>query len=110
MLPRVVASGLKGISGALSVEPAASGREYEASLRGHLLAFEEIDTKQGQRVRVRVELRLIRDDGTEIWSRLLAREVKVSSDAVAGIVAGLSAALSEAVYESRSDLERALER
>ena len=109
MLPRVVASGLKGISGALSVEPAASGRDYEASLRGRLLVFEEIDTKQGQRVRMRVELRLIRDDGTEIWSRLLAREVTVSSDAVAGIVTGLSAALSEAVYESRSDLERALE-
>lgn len=108
MLPRVVSNGLGGVPGVFSIEPAASGREYEASLRGRVLAIEEIDTPGSQRVRVRVDLTLTRKDGTEIWSQILAREAPVPSKDVAAVVHAVRTALAEEIRDSRQGLERIL--
>jgi ABC-type uncharacterized transport system auxiliary subunit len=109
MLPGVVASAYSGVPGAKSIEPMTSGRSYDAFLRGRVLVFEEIDTADGPRIRVHVNLRLDASDGTQLWTATLSRDTDVSSNNVGSVVEQMRSELAEAIRESRPDLQSALQ-
>jgi uncharacterized lipoprotein YmbA len=109
MLPRVAAAAFDGVPGAKSIEMAASGRDYDAYLAGRVLMLEEIDSPDGQRVRVRLALRLTADDEA-IWSDTVAGEADLSSDDVGDVVQRMRSALDDALREARSGLQAALSR
>jgi len=109
MLPGVVASAYDGVPGAVFIEPMSPGRTYDAFLRGRLLVFEEIDTPEGPRVRVRATLRLHAADGTELWSARLSRDADVSSQDVGDVVEQMRSALAETIRETRPNLQSALQ-
>jgi uncharacterized lipoprotein YmbA len=104
MLPRVVAAELGGLSGVKSIESIAALREYDAYLAGRVLAFEEIDTSEGQRVRVRLALRLATDED-EIWSETVTGDTTLSPDGVGDVVHGMRSALADALRSARPGLE-----
>ena len=109
MLPRVVAAELVGTSGLRSIEPAAPGRDYDAHLQGRVLVFEEIDTSEGPRVRIRVTLTLRAEDGrVELWSETLSADAPAAAEDVGEVVARLQTLLAETVRASRPGLEQAL--
>ncbi len=108
MLPGVVAAGLAGVGGVERIEPVTEGRDYDAYLRGRVLAFEEIDTPQGERIRVRLALTLRTGDGRELWVEMLNREAALSTGDVHGVVERMRSALEEGLRASRPSLERAL--
>ena len=109
MLPGVVASAYSGVPGARSIEPMTSGRNYDAFMRGRVLAFEEIDAPGGPRVRVHLTLRLHASDGTELWSATLSRDADVLSKDVGDVVEQMRSALADAIRESRPNLQSALQ-
>ena len=108
MLPRVVAAGLRGTPGVSAIEPAASARDYAATLEGRLLSLEEVDTPEGQRVLVRMHLTLRLADGTEIWTESLAGEGTAESGEVAALVEELCGVLGQVLGQARVGLEQAL--
>ena len=108
MLPGVVAAGLAGVGGVERIEPATQGRDYDAYLRGRVLAFEEIDTPEGERILVRLTLTLLTGDGRELWVEMLDHEAALSTGDVRGVVERMQAALDEGLRASRHGLERAL--
>ena len=108
MLPGVVAAGLAGVGGVERIEPATQGRDYDAYLRGRVLAFEEIDTPEGERILVRLTLTLLTGDGRELWVEMLDHEAALSTGDVRGVVERMQAALDEGLRASRPGLERAL--
>lgn len=107
MLPRVVAAAFDGASGVKSIESIAPGRSYDAYLGGRVLAFEEIDTSDGQRVRVQLALRLANDDD-EIWSDTVTGDATLSTDDVGDVVHEMRSALADALRSARPGLEVAL--
>ena len=110
MLPKVVAEHLEGASGIASIEPSAPGRAYRALLEGRLIALEEIDTTEGQRAYVMLDLTLRLDDGDVLWSDRLSGEASTRTDRVDHVVEVMRSALGTALDEARSRLERALAR
>jgi ABC-type uncharacterized transport system auxiliary subunit len=108
MVPRVVASAFHGLAGLKSIEPVVPGRRYDAYLGGRVLVFEEIDTPEGQSVRIRVTLRLsVNDD--EIWSDTIVGRDTLSTDDVGDIVARMQTALTAALRSARPALQLALD-
>jgi ABC-type uncharacterized transport system auxiliary subunit len=104
MLPRVVAAAFGDVPGTKSIESSAPGRSYDAYLGGRVLAFEEIDTSEGQRVRVRLALHLSTNDA-EIWSDTVTGQAALSSDDVGDVVHEMRSALADALREARPGLE-----
>ena len=109
MLPGVVAAGLTGISGVERIEPTAEGHVYDVYLRGRVLAFEEIDTPEGERILVRLALTLLTGDGKVLWVEILDRESALSTGEVRGVVERMQAALDEGLHAFRPGLEQALQ-
>lgn len=109
MLPGVVAAGLTDVGGVERIEPAEEGRVYDIYLRGRVMAFEEIDTPEGERILVRLALTLITGDGEELWVEILDRESALSTGEVRGVVERMQAALVEGLRAFRPGLERALQ-
>jgi len=107
MLPRVAAATFADLPGVRGVEPAVSGRRYDAQLHGRVHVFEEIDTADGQRVRVELSLTLVRDD-TELWSQTVVGEDELSTEEVGRIVESMRAALNEALESARAGLAGAV--
>ncbi len=110
MLPQVVAEGLRGTPGVGAIEPAAPTREYAATLEGRVLSLEEVDTPEGPRVLVRMQLTLRLADGTEIWTESLAGEGAAESEEVVGLVEELCGVLGQVLEQARAGLEQALRR
>jgi uncharacterized lipoprotein YmbA len=108
MLAAAVATGLEGAAGISVIEPVAAGRAYRAFLNGRVLAVEEIDLADRQRVRAEVELRLVGPDGAELWSDVLTARGETSTEQVGEVVEALSAALAEALAGTRESLAVAL--
>ncbi len=108
MLPGVVAAALSGLDGVESIGPVADGRDYDAYFRGRVLAFEEIDTPEGERILVRLALTLQADDGTELWVEILDREAALTTGEVRDAVERMREALEEGLRAARPGLERAL--
>ncbi len=109
MLPKVVAAGLHGTTGVSSIGPIVPGRDYAAFLEGRVLELEQIDVPEGQRVRVRLELTLRLEDGTELFSETLTGETITRTRKVSEVVEEMSTALEQALNEAREGLERALQ-
>lgn len=108
MLPDVVADGLSSAPGVKWVEPTNPRRSYDAHLYGRLLEIEEIDRKDDQIVRIRLELQLTSADGVEIWSQRLEAENTTRTDDVAVIVEQFNRTLSDLLARARADFSRAL--
>jgi len=110
MLPQLVASELSAAEGSVPVriEVASSDREYAAELSGRLLALEEIDTAEGQIVRVRLQLMLRQADGREIWSKTLDDETTVSTREVTVIVEQMRRSLAQAVRAAGDEMATSL--
>lgn len=108
MLPRVAAAALRGTRGVRSVEPTAHGGDYDALLHGRVQALEEVDTVEGQTVRVRMRLVLREPDGRELWSETIAGEATLRTDDVADIVERMNSVLSGSFREARVSLAKAL--
>jgi len=110
MLPGVVASAFEGTEGIGTVEPVVPGRSYGAYVTGRVLAFEEVDLPEGQRVRISLSLRLRLADGGERWTRRISGESGLQAENVAEIVDAMRSLLSELLREARADLALALNR
>ena len=107
MLPALVAEACRGLSGVQQVEPAFAGDQYDAYLYGRIAALEEVDTPNGVRVRVRLDLRLERN-GVTLWSDTAEHESDVLGREVHDVVRGMAASIAEAVRAVRPALEAAL--
>jgi uncharacterized lipoprotein YmbA len=110
MLPGVVASAFEGAEGIGTIEPVVPGRSYAAYVTGRVLAFEEVDLPEGQRVRISLSLRLRLADGDELWTGRLSGESGLQTDSVADIVDAMRSLVSELLREARTDLASALSR
>ena len=108
MLPGAVAAALDGVAGLASIEPAAPGRDYPATLDGRLRVLEEIDLPEGQQVRLHLSLALRLADDTPVWSGEVRGERTIRAGAVDELVAGFTETLEAALREARDDLQRAL--
>ena len=108
MLPRLAAASFGELDGVGSAEPVSSGHDYDALLRGRLLALEEIDTAAGQRVQVRLVLRLFAE-GRAVWSETVSGQAELSTDEVGDVVDGMRSAVADALAGARPGLQRALE-
>jgi ABC-type uncharacterized transport system auxiliary subunit len=109
MIPRVVAAAFGGVPGVSSIEPVEPGRDYDAYLGGRVLAFEEIDTPDGQRVRVRLALRLFAND-EELWSQTVTGGSAFTTDDVGEVVERMRSALGNALRKARPGLQVTLSR
>ncbi|MDX1384381.1 MAG: ABC-type transport auxiliary lipoprotein family protein [Thermoanaerobaculia bacterium] len=107
MLPRLIADTLAGTAGIASIHPAAAGRTYDARLDSRLVALEEIDVGDEQRVRLRMGLRLVAGDEV-IWRRAVESEGTVRTDRVEAVVALMNDVLVAAIRDLRPGLEEAL--
>lgn len=111
MLPPVVAAAFGDVVGVAAIEPAVPGRIYDATLRGRVLALEEIDGPDGVRVGLRLTLDLDAADGTPLWSEALGDIGDTeAADEVSQVVTRMRALLDRLLAESRPGLERALHR
>lgn len=108
MLPEFVAASLRGTPGIATIEPRQPGAAYTALLDGRVQSLEEIDTNEGQRVRVRLKLSL-RDRGGELlWSEAISAEGLTRGRTVHDVVAEMSAALHDALSEAGDGLRQAI--
>jgi len=107
MLPRFVASAYADVPGLRSIEPAVPGRDYDAYLRGRVAAIEEIDTAEGQRVRIRLDLRLVIDD-RDVWAAQIRESASLTADGVADVVERIRSAIDEGLRGTIADLQFAL--
>lgn len=108
MLPAVVADGLSSAPGVKWVEPTNRRRSYDAHLYGRLLEIAEIDRRDDQMVRIRLELQLVSADGVEIWSQHLEAENVTRTDEVTVIVEQFNRTLGDLLARVRADFGRAL--
>jgi len=109
MLPRVAATSFSDLSGVSSIEPAEAGRDYDAQIGGRILAFEEIDTGEGQQVRVQLHLYLLVGN-EEVWAATVTGDDALHATEVGQIVQHMRAALATALEAARPDLQSALNR
>lgn len=108
MLPRAVATGLDGTDGVRLIEPAVTGRTYDAYLVGRVLTAEEIDHAGGQDVVLRFDLGLRSADGAELWSELVTAEGTIDTQEVGVVVEQMNRVLSQAIEEIRGSFARAI--
>ena len=108
MLPLAVVTGLEGADGLRLIEPAVTGRSYDAYLVGRVLALEEIDHSGGQDIVVRLRLALRSGDGTELWSEVLTAEDTINTREVGDIVERMSRVMGRAIEAARSSFGQAV--
>jgi uncharacterized lipoprotein YmbA len=108
MLPGVVATAFEGAEGIGTIEPVVPGRSYAAYVTGRVLAFEEVDLPEGQRVRISLSLRLRLADGDELWTGRVSGESGLQTDNVADIVDAMRSLFGELLQEARTELESTL--
>ena len=108
MLPGVVATAFEGAEGIGTIEPVVPGQSYAAYVTGRVLAFEEVDLPEGQRVRISISLRLQLANGDELWTGQVSGESGLQTDGVADIVDAMRALLGELLQEARLELASAL--
>jgi len=108
MLPLAVATGLDGADGLRLIEPAVTGRSYDAYLVGRVLTLEEVDHSGGQDIVVRLKLGLRSGDGTEVWSEVLTAEDTIDTQDVGDIVEQMSQVVSRAIEQARGSFGQAI--
>jgi ABC-type uncharacterized transport system auxiliary subunit len=91
------------------VELGNGGAEADLTLKGTLLAFEEVNTPQGAFGRVEIEAYLSKSDGTPIWSGTVGKEVPVEGENAKAAVRAITQAAEEAITSLLSSLQEALD-
>lgn len=99
-----MADGLRGTAGVDAIEPVTSGGDYTAFLRGRVVYLEEIDLPERQQARLQLELRLVDQTGSTLWSQEVAGSAEGKNETVADIVESLYQAFDQALQEARSGL------
>jgi len=107
MLPPLIAEACQGLSGVQRIEAAEADRKYDAYLYGRLVVLEEIDTPDGVRVLVRLDLRLVRN-GVTVWSETVAHETPIDRHDVGDVVQGMASSVRAAVRTAQPALQAAL--
>ena len=107
MLPPLIAEACRDLSGVQRIEAAEGDRQYDAYLRGRLLALEEIDAPDGVRVLVRLDLRLVRN-GVTVWSEIVAHETAIEGHDVRDVVRGMASSVRAAVRTAQPALHAVL--
>jgi len=107
MLPRFVATAYSGADGLRVIEPVAPGRDYDAHLRGRVAAVEEIDTPNGPRVHIRLDLRLV-IDGRDVWTARIQESSGVPTDGVAGVVERIGSVIDQGLRQTIPAFEAAV--
>ena len=107
MLPPLIAEACQDLTGVQRIEPAEAERQYDAYLHGRLTTLEEIDTPDGVRVLVRLDLRLVRN-GATVWSETVAHETPIDGNDVGDVVQGMAGAIRSAVRTVQPALYAAL--
>lgn len=102
-----MADGLRGTTGIRSIEPWTSAGEYDALLHGRVVYLEEIDVPDRQEARMRLELRLVGDEGSILWSQEVSGSASGHSATVAEIVEQLYSAFDQVLQQTRSSLAAA---
>jgi ABC-type uncharacterized transport system auxiliary subunit len=93
------------------VRMSATHEPSDFLLTGHLLNFEEIDYESGGKVRVALDLRLVRNtDHKTVWSDRRELEHAVGEEGVNGVVTALSAATDQLLSEMLPGLAAEAER
>jgi uncharacterized lipoprotein YmbA len=108
LLQVALADGLAGARGIGAIEPVRSGRDYDARLGGRLLFLEEVDTAEGQGVRLSIELLLRDRAGESLWSATLSSTAGRSASQVEAVVDSAQLAVAEIVARASEDLETTL--
>jgi len=107
-LPQLVAERLSGTDGIASIVPATPGGDYAARISGRLVALEELDLPEGQRVRVELALMLHLADGSEIWSGSFRGDSDPGPLDIDDVVRQMADVIGQALDEAREELEREL--
>ena len=107
MLPPIIAEACQGLTGVQRIEPAEADRQYDAYLHGRLTTLEEIDTPDGVRVLVRLDLRLVRD-GVTVWSETVEHETPIDGNDMPDVVQGMASSIRTAVQTVQPALHAAL--
>ena len=107
MLPPLIVEACQGLTGVQRIEPAEAERQYDAYLQGRLTTLEEIDTADGVRVLVRLDLSLVRD-GVTVWSETVAHEAPIDGNDMGDVVQGMADAIRAAVHSVQPALRAAL--
>ena len=107
MLSPIIADACQGLAGVQRIEPAEADGQYDAYLHGHLTTLEEIDTPDGVRVLVRLDLRLVRN-GVTVWSDTVEHETAIDGNDVPDVVQGMASSIRTAVRTVQPALHAAL--
>jgi uncharacterized lipoprotein YmbA len=107
MLPPIIAEACQGLTGVQRIEPAEADRQYDAYLHGRLTTLEEIDTPDGVRVLVRLDLRLVRN-GVTVWSETVEHETPIDGNDMPDVVQGMASSIRTAVQTVQPALHDAL--
>ena len=107
MLPPLIAEACQGLTGVQRIEPAEAERPYDAYLHGRLTTLEEIDTADGVRVLVRLDLRLVRN-GVTVWSETVEHETPIDGNDMSDVVQGMASSIRTAVETVQPALHAAL--
>jgi uncharacterized lipoprotein YmbA len=109
MLPRVVAGAFGNLPGVATIEPQATGRDYDATLHGRVVALEEVDSSSGAGVHLVLTLTLLDPQGTKLWSRsLTSPKTAETTDEVSEVVTRMQSALQRMLGTAGPDLQRSL--
>ena len=103
-----VAEGLRGVPGVAVCELATGS--YSATLTGRVVYLEEVDLKDGQLARIKIELRLEDAGGGRLWAHTLASETKLRAGDASEIVERLRADLRGLIEDAAGELDKALSR
>jgi uncharacterized lipoprotein YmbA len=107
MLPPIIVEACQDLTGVQRIEPAEADRQYDAYLHGRLTTLEEIDTPDGVRVLVRLDLRLVRN-GVTVWSETVEHETPIDGNDMPDVVQGMASSIRTAVQTVQPALHDAL--
>jgi len=105
LLAAAMAEGLRGTSGIASLEPAESSGTYSARLGGRLIYLEEVESPDGQRVRIGLEMELRAKDGKVLWTASLAGSASGNASSGTEVLGQVRQAFDAIAAEASSGIE-----
>jgi uncharacterized lipoprotein YmbA len=110
LLSVAIADGLRGTPGIASIEPAISGGDYSARLRGRVIHLEEVDLPEAQEARMALRLTLEGSTGEILWSQTVSGAARSRAETASEMILMIQKALDGLLLEARGGLAAALER
>jgi uncharacterized lipoprotein YmbA len=105
-----IADGLRGTPGIASIEPAISGGDYSARLRGRVIYLEEVDLPEVQEARMALRLELDDSKGEILWSQTVTGVASSRAESGSEMILLVQSAFDDLLLEARIGLAAALER